>query len=160
MASTDTLKQAHPDDAGILIWAGIIESTYAGAKGGLSALKYAKQSKQDLEKAMEIDAAALQGSAYTSLGTLYYNVPGWPIAFGDDDKARKLLKQALEINPAGIDPNYFYGLFLMEEGEYEQAAKHLHKAEQAPARVGREVADAGRREEIQAALRKVERKLH
>ena len=159
MAATEKLKQQKPQDAGILIWSGIIESTYAGAKGGLTALKYAKLSKKDLEDAMAIDANALDGSAYTSLGTLYYNVPGWPIGFGDDDKAQQLLKKALEINPNGIDPNYFYGLYLMEEGKYEQAAMHLHKAEQAPARIGREVADAGRRQEIQAALQKVERKL-
>ena len=159
MAATEKLKQQKPQDAGILIWSGIIESTYAGAKGGLTALKYAKLSKKDLEDAMAIDANALDGSAYTSLGTLYYNVPGWPIGFGDDDKAQQLLKKALEINPNGIDPNYFYGLYLMEEGKYEQAAMQLHKAEQAPARIGREVADAGRRQEIQAALQKVERKL-
>ncbi len=160
IGSTEKLKQNKPDDAGILIWSGIIESTYAGAKGGLTALKYAKLSKKDLEKALEIDPEALQGSAYTSLGTLYYNVPGWPIGFGDEEKAEQLLKKALQINPDGIDPNYFYGLYLMEEGEYAQAVTYLHKAEKAPRRVGRALADAGRKKEIASALRKAERKLH
>jgi hypothetical protein len=59
---------------------------------------------------MAIDPRALQGSAYTSLGSLYYQVPGWPIGFGDDKRAEAMLLKALEINPDGIDPNYFYGI--------------------------------------------------
>jgi Tfp pilus assembly protein PilF len=48
-------------------------------------------------------------------GALYYQVPGWPIGFGDKDKANELLKKALALNPDGIDPNYFYGDFLLKE---------------------------------------------
>ena len=35
----------------------------------------------------------------SSLGVLYYKVPGWPIGFGDKDKARDLLQKALAVNP-------------------------------------------------------------
>ena len=59
--------------------------------------------------------AALDGSAYTSLGTLYYKVPGFPIGFGDHKKARQLLEAALKVNPDGIDSNYFYGEYLFDE---------------------------------------------
>ena len=44
--------------------------------------------------ALAIDPKALAGSAYTSLGSLYYQVPGWPIGFGDDKKAREMLEAA------------------------------------------------------------------
>ena len=47
------------------------------------------------------------------------------------DKAGKLLKQALELNPNGIDPNYFYGEFLFEQGKYGEALKYLDKAAKA-----------------------------
>ena len=47
----------------------------------------------------------LDGSAYNSLGVLYYKVPGWPVGFGDKAKARELLQKALAINPKGIDAN-------------------------------------------------------
>lgn len=159
LEATEKLKQAKPDDPEILIWSGIIESTYAGAKGGLTALKYAKLSKADLEQALEINATALDGSAYTSLGTLYYNVPGWPISFGDDEKAEQLLKKALDINPQGIDPNYFYGQFLMEEGRYKEAETYFRKAQAAQPREGRELADKGRQQEIASALKKVAKEL-
>ena len=76
---------------------------------GLGAFNYAKASKKDLEKALSIDPDALSGSAYTSLGTLYFNVPGWPIGFGDDEKAEQLLKSP-DGKPIGIDSNYFMGI--------------------------------------------------
>ncbi len=65
---------------------------------------------------------ALNGSAHTSLGSLYYQVPGWPVAFGDNDEAAKHLARALQINPNGIDPNFFYGDFLAET-DHKDAAK-------------------------------------
>jgi tetratricopeptide (TPR) repeat protein len=145
--------------AELLIWRGIIYSTWAGAKGGLGALDLVKHAKADFEQAIELDAQALDGSAYTSLGSLYYQVPGWPIGFGDDDRAEQLLRQALQINPAGIDANYFYGDFLQREKRYAEAVSVLEQARKAPARPGRELADAGRRKEIEALLRQVRSRL-
>jgi len=149
----------HPGRAEALIWEGIVESSYAGAKGGLGALGLAKEARGNLEAALKLDPGALNGSAYTSLGTLYYRVPGFPIGFGNDDKARELLQQALKLNPDGIDSNYFYADYLYEQGEYAAALPYLEKAERAPARTGREVADKGRHAEIAALKEKVKQKL-
>jgi tetratricopeptide (TPR) repeat protein len=145
--------------AELMIWRGIILSTYAGAKGGLGALDLVKQARASLEQAIKLDPAALDGSAYTSLGALYYQVPGWPIGFGDDEQAEVLLKKALAMNPDGIDPNYFYGDFLFREKRYAEAQVVLDKALKAPDRPGREVADNGRRAEAEALLVKVRSEL-
>jgi tetratricopeptide (TPR) repeat protein len=155
----EAFTQQHPGRAEALIWEGIIESSYAGAKGGLGALGLAKEARGNLEKAIKIDPGALDGSAYTSLGTLYARVPGFPVGFGDDDKARKLLLKALELNPNGIDPNYFYADFLYEEGEYVDALKYLDRATHAAPRPGRELADKGRHAEIAALAAKLKEKL-
>lgn len=152
--------KAEPQTPELLIWRGIILSTWAGAKGGLGALDLVKQARGQFEQAIELDAKALDGSAYTSLGSLYYQVPGWPVGFGDDERAEQLLKQALSLNPDGIDPNYFYGDFLLGEKRYAEAEKALQKALAAPPRPGREVADAGRRQEAQALLDKARAKLN
>lgn len=160
VAEAQALTAAHPKDASTWIWSGIIKSTYAGAKGGLGALSLAKDSKKDLEQALALDPQALEGSAYTSLGTLYFNVPGWPIGFGDNKKAEELLQRALAINPNGIDSNYFYGDFLMQQKQYARAKDYLLKAQAAPARTDRPLADAGRQREIKALLTQVEKKLH
>ena len=154
----EAFTKQHPGRAEALIWEGIVESSYAGAKGGLGALGLAKEARGNLEAALKIDPNALNGSAYTSLGTLYYRVPGFPIGFGNDDKARQLLQQALRINPDGIDPNYFYADFLCEDGDYAAALPYLEKAARAAARPGREVADKGRHAEIAALMAKVKAK--
>lgn len=154
----DQATMTYPDAAESWIWSGIIKSTYAGAKGGLGALSLAKQSRADLETAMELDDMALNGSAYTSLGTLYFNVPGWPVGFGDDDKAQELLKKALTVNPEGIDSNYFYATYLISEKQYEEARQYLKKAQNAAPRLNRPLADAGRQKEIQQALADIEGK--
>jgi tetratricopeptide (TPR) repeat protein len=145
----------NPNSADLLIWQAIIESTYAGAKGGLGALSNAKAAKKTLEQAIAINPDALAGSAYTSLGSLYYQVPGWPIGFGDDKKAEQMLKKGLAVNPDGIDPNYFYGEFLLRKGELDGAEQYLRKALQAAPRPGRKLSDEGRRKEIAQLLEKV-----
>lgn len=149
----DALVAKYPDAAEARIWNGIIKSSLAGAKGGLGALSLAKAARAELEKALRLDDQALAGSAYTSLGTLYFKVPGWPIGFGDDHKAEQLLLKALRINPEGIDPNYFYAEFLRDQGNVARARVHLLRAQKAAPRPGRELADQGRQAEIAAALR-------
>ena len=141
----ESAAAARPRAAEILVWQGIVFSTWAGARGGLGALSLAKKSRDVLTRSIAIDGTAHHGSAYTTLGTLYYRVPGWPIGFGDHDKARKLLLQGLALNSDGLDANFFYGDFLRENGEKGHAARVLEHAILAPARPGRETADAGRR---------------
>ncbi|HSB49229.1 MAG TPA: hypothetical protein VLD15_06920 [Burkholderiales bacterium] len=137
------------------IWYGIIVASYAGAKGGFGALSLAKDAKAALEHALQLDPKALSGSAYTSLGSLYYQVPGWPLGFGDDAKARELLDKALAMNPYGIDPNYFLGDYLYRQRDYDGARKALERALQAPPRPDRPLADEGRRAEIRELLAKL-----
>ncbi|WP_367382109.1 tetratricopeptide repeat protein [Stenotrophomonas cyclobalanopsidis] len=148
-------RQAAPRDAGALIWEGIVLSSLAGEKGGMGALSLVKQARADFEAALKLDPQALDGAAYTSLGALYYQVPGWPLGFGDDDQARRMLKKGLDIDPDGIDANYFYGDFLRDQKEWAPAQAALQKAVAAPARPGREVADAGRRHEAETKLKDV-----
>ncbi len=154
----EKLVSKNPNQAETMIWHAIIESSYAGAKGGLGALGHVKNAKKNLERALEINPNALDGSAYTSLGSLYYQVPGWPIGFGDDKKATEFLRKGLAINPDGIDPNYFYGDFLFRNGDLAGAEKSLRKALQAAPRNGRKVADDGRRKEINQLLEKIAEK--
>lgn len=155
----DTFARKYPGRAEPLIWEGIVESTYAGAKGGLGALRHAKSALHHLEAAMAIDPHALDGSAYTSIGTLYYKVPGFPLGFGDKEKARAYLQKALQIDPSGIDQNYFYAEYLYEQGDYRAALQYVERAAHAPPRPARASADRGRHQEVDALAEKVRRKL-
>ncbi len=145
-----------------MIWEAIVLSGYAKSMGPLhpvNALKAAEQARDLLLASLQTHPQALNGSAYTTLGSLYFRVPGWPIGFGDKKKAREYLEKALQINPTGIDSNYFYADFLRAQGDYAQAVNYYQKALQAPARPGREDADAGRKVEIEEGLRLAQSKL-
>lgn len=148
------LVERFPKRAEPLVWQAIITSSHAQYQGLLAAGRSAKTARDELLAALKLDPDAMDGSAYTSLGSLYYKVPGWPLSFGDKDKARQYLQTALGKNPDGIDPNYFYGEFLLESGRKAEAATYLAHALAAPARPGREDADRGRRGEIQTLLAK------
>jgi tetratricopeptide (TPR) repeat protein len=147
--------EANPGVAEVLIWEGIVLSSEAGAKGGLGALGLAKEAKERLDTALKLNDKALAGSAYTSLATLYAKVPGWPLGFGDKERAEEFFKKSLAINPNGIDPNFFYGEYLADRDRVAEARTFLETALKAPPRPGRELADSGRRKEIQALLTKL-----
>ena len=153
-AKAHQVSAANPGRAEPMVWEGIILSSYAKFAGGLGALDKAKSARDLLEHAEKIQPDVLDGSIYTSLGSLYYKVPRWPVGFGDKKKAREYLEKAVKLNPDGIDPNYFYGDFLLDQGEYAKAREYLEKALSAPARPGREDADQGRHAEIQQSLDK------
>lgn len=155
----DALAQAAPNRAEALAWDGIVTSSLAGLKGGIGGLSLAKDSRTMLERASKLDNGTAGAMAHTSLGALYYQVPGWPIGFGSKDKARSELLTGLKITPRDIDANYFWGDFLFAQGQYADAAKALRTALAAPARPGREIADAGRRGDVQQLLAKVNAKL-
>jgi tetratricopeptide (TPR) repeat protein len=146
------VSETFPGRSEPLVWEGIIVSSLAGEKGGLGGLGLAKQAKALYEAAIEIDDSALDGSAYNSLGVLYYKVPGWPVGFGDKAKAKELLQKALAINPQGIDANYFYAEYLVETKHSDDAISYLERSLKAPARPGRQISDAGRRDEARALL--------
>jgi len=150
---------ANPARAEALVWQGIVASTYAGVKGPFGAMSLAKEAREVLMQAEALDPTVLDGSVYTSLGTLYAKVPGGLIGFGDKNLARDYLEKAVQQNPDGIDPNYFYGEFLLEQKEYEAAKAALLKAKSAPQRPDRPLADEGRQREVAALLEEVNRKL-
>jgi tetratricopeptide (TPR) repeat protein len=133
----------YPQRAEALAWEGIVLSTYAGEVGAMSAMKYAK---------------ALAGGIYASLGALYSKVPGGFMGFGDDKLAAQYFEKALALDPDNIDNNYFYGEFLLDQGDYDRARAVLEHALAAPAAADRPVFEAGRRQEIRALLAVASRK--
>jgi tetratricopeptide (TPR) repeat protein len=151
-AKAAELAQENPSRAEPLVWEAIILSTHAGVEGGLGGLGMARDARRLLLEAQRLDPEVMQGSIYTTLGALYYQVPGWPLGFGDKDKAREMLQKAVSLNPTGMDANYFYGDFLYRAGDKGAALVALRKAVSAPPRTHQPVADRGRREAAQALI--------
>ncbi|MCZ8529546.1 hypothetical protein [Alteromonas sp. PRIM-21] len=152
------LVEQSENSAESLTWLAISQSSTASAKGGLGALDFAESAKENLERAIEKEESVLGGTALTVLAALYHKVPGWPVSFGSDKKAEKLFKRALEINPQGMDQNFFYAEYLFDDGEYEKAQAFLNRAQNAPEKANRPLADRKRREEIAALQARLDTK--
>jgi len=159
-ARAKQIRITHPGEAEPLLWEGIVLTDYAGERGGLRALQMIKQSKRLFEKALEINPDVSHGAAYTQLGNLYFEVPGWPLGFGDRDKARTLLKKGLSILPDGLDTNYLMGKFLLRQRKYREAARYFKRALAAPPRPGRAIADTGRKSDARRMLEEATQKLN
>ncbi len=161
----DALAEQHPDNTEVLIWDGIITSERAslanehgGLTGPVRALQYATRARDLLDRVEKKDPKAFDAGAPTSLGVLYYRVPGFPMGFGDKKKARHYLEEAVRNAPNGLDAHYFYGDFLQEQGEYAKSAEVLTHALTLPAHPERPIWDKNRRIVVQELLEKVQSK--
>jgi tetratricopeptide (TPR) repeat protein len=149
---TNQLAKRFPDSSETLFWQAVILAARAEQQDGFTALNAIHKSRDLLEEAIKINPQTANGSAYVTLATLYYMVPKWPIAFGDTEKAEQLFKAALNINPHGIDTNYFYGDFLLSHKHSNEAQKYFEKALSAPTRQDQQFADTKLKEEVKLAL--------
>lgn len=160
LAETVKLSRQYPHNAEPLFWQAVVKASYADTQDAISALEAIHEVRDLLLKVIAINPRAMNGAAYVVLGTLYYMTPEWPVAFGDDKKADNLLQTALEINPAGIDSNYFYGDYLLSNNRLEEAETYFQRAITAPARPEQLYADNQLKEEAKLALKNIrERKI-
>lgn len=162
----DALAEEHPDKTEVVIWDGIITSERAslyneqgGITGPVKALQFASHARDILERVEKKDPKAFDAGAPTSLGVLYYRVPGFPMGFGDKKKARQLLEEAVRNAPNGLDAHYFYADFLQEQGDYAKSAEILKRALTLPVHPERPIWDKNRRIVIQELLEKVQSKV-
>lgn len=151
-ARAHEISAAFAGQAAPLVLEGVIVSSLAAERGGFSALGLAKRAKALYEQSLQIDPRALGGLACDGLGVLYFKVPGWPLAFGDKDKAGDWLRQALAVDPEGLDANFHYGEYLLETHREAEARAYLERVLKAPSRPGRNIGDTARREEARALL--------
>ncbi|TWB44844.1 hypothetical protein [Nitrospirillum viridazoti] len=153
------LQTRYPGRAEPMISTALILGSIAGYEQNAGSLELVRKARDLFEQADRIDPTALDGASAVNLGSLYYLMPGFPIGFGSDSKARKYLERGIALSPNGLESNYFYGEFLSQQGEYERSAKVLAHALEAPVSVTQPVWDAGRRAEARALLADVRQKL-
>ncbi len=146
------LSRRYPNATEPKIWQATIMVTNATYESSLTVLSTLETAKSLLEDAIKQNPSALDGAAYLTLGTLYYMVPGWPVSFGDNQKAEQMLKISLYINPKGIDANYFYADFLLQQDRISEAEEYFRKATQAPVRKQQVFADTQLQKEAKLAL--------
>jgi len=151
----EALAQQFPDQPLQMAWRGMIMCSHAEAVGGFKAFHEVTQARDLFLKAKQLDPHIMSGTVDAYLGTLYYKVPGWPIGFGDNQKAVVYFQQAIVESPAGIDSNLLYAKYLIDQGDFAEAQRHLLVALKAPIRPDHAEYDQGRRQDIDAALAKI-----
>jgi hypothetical protein len=144
-----------------LVWEGIVLAAEAEARYGLEAYWLARKGRESFDESLKLDERALNAAAYAGLARLHAQALLWPFGFGSKNKvhAEKYFAKSLAISPDGIDPNFFYGEYLLGLYRLPEARDRLALALKAPRRPGRELADSGRLEEIHAALAKIDKDL-
>jgi len=158
-AQAEAMARKNPGRAEPLAWQALALLCEADARHNFSSLQLAGHARALLERAAAIDPNALgPGVIYANLGSLYAELPGFPVSFGDARKARVYLDKALAANPSGLDSNYFHGDFLYRQGRQAEAIDALQKAIQAPSRPGHALADRGRKWEAGQLIDKIRRK--
>ncbi len=158
-AKADALVTKYPGRPETLIWDGIVTSERASLTWGLAALDHANRARDLLLEAYKMDPKALDAGAPTSLGVLYYRVPGFPLGWGDTDKARQYLEEAVKNAPNGRDAHYFYADYLYEQGKYSEAEQVLKAALALPRHPERPVWDLYFPKVMEGLLAKVQSKM-
>jgi len=157
LKQAEMLSARFPDAADPKIWQATIMVTNAGFESALTALSTLETAKALLETAIRQNPKALDGAAFLTLGTLYYMVPGWPVSFGDNQLAEQMLRASLAVNPDGIDANYYYGDFLLQQDRVREAEHYFLKASQTPVRRQQLLSDGQLQQQAKLALANVER---
>jgi len=153
---TAALLAATPGSADLMYWRSNVLCFAAELVRSSKSLAMVREGRDLLLAAAQLQPQS--SSIKASLGSIYYEVPGWPISFGNNAKAEQYLKEAVALDPDGMDSNFFMGDFLLQRGKGRDAIAHLEKAAAAAQRLPSSVLVDGRRHEIEEALEKARKK--
>ena len=150
------LAKQHPRRPEPLVfeaWALIDQSS---VHKNFSSLGLLKQARQKLEAALALEPN--NAAANSTLGSLYFNVPRFPLSFGDKKKGRAYSKKALAIEPTSGWMNLDYAKCLLKDEDYLGAIKHATVTLQAPMHPGSK-RDTNSRAEAEAVIVQAKAKL-
>lgn len=153
---TDRLVEAYPYEAEPLIWSATVYISYAGTSGQLQKTESRRllleKARDNLHRAKNIDSRAVDGSALSLLGYLYFDTPGLLAGVNDAERALEYLQSGILLSKNGLDAHYYYGNFLVEQEKFIQAVNVLETALSSPPLPANPVADRGRRQEVRELL--------
>jgi len=150
------LAKQYPSRGEALVWQGQAQASQAAADRSLGLVK---QARKTLDAAVAITPNASAADAYSTLGSLYANLPGFPLSFGDKKKARVSYQKALAINPAHVGANLNYAQLLLKDDDYAGVVKHANVALSTLPRPGREKADKAARTSAENLIAKAKEEL-
>ena len=128
LMEAERIRDENPNDADAWIATGRIRFAYANTQGMIGFFSLSKTSRNELQQAISLDRNAMSGFAQSMLGLLYVGLPPWPVSFGSKKKGKQMYAEALSINDADLGNNYYYGMYLAGDGQYQYAKQRLQQA--------------------------------
>lgn len=122
------------DEASVdaIYFSGLNLLLYSQSKGVLDTLFSLQKVKQLIEKAYAKDPRFLYSSPGIGLGALYLFAPGFPVAFGDLDKAEQYLLEAAKHEPKQTTALVILGGVYAKKGDARKAAEAFEKVRRIP----------------------------
>ena len=124
IAIADQALSLDANDIGGLYWKAAAMGKLAKDTGILNALRMIRPMERMLLKVVALDEKYEDAGGHRALGRMYHKLPGFPISFGNNQKALTHLKRAHELFPKDIITRAFYAEVLYDEGRKEEARKH------------------------------------
>lgn len=151
-------SERYPGEIQPRVWEGIVLASLAEARGPVAGYFTAHTARGLLQDVEARHPSALDGAGYAALGMLYASAPVWPLSFGDESVARVYFVKALATAPESMEAHYFYGGFLLRQGEFDLAARHLRQALRGPMLSDPAHPAAHGRREVRRVLAQAERR--
>jgi hypothetical protein len=119
----------HPNDPHYLVWEARIYTLAVEKLNKFKGINYAKHARNSLLEATKFSSGIQLGYIYSNLGYLYLIAPKLSLSLKNNSKKYKYLTKGLQLNPEGLESNYYYGLYLLnKKNSIESAQYYLKKA--------------------------------
>lgn len=115
--------QDHPGKPGPHYWLGMACGLMGSTDGGIGALPYVDETKEQMKLVIKLDPDYDYGGAYRILGRMYALLPG--IVGGDYDKAEQMLRKACKIGPQYLLNQLYLADVYLQTDRPDQAEKVL-----------------------------------
>ncbi|HYE92018.1 MAG TPA: TRAP transporter TatT component family protein [Terriglobales bacterium] len=119
----DKARALAPRDPGAHFWFAVNSGKWAEARGAWRALTTLRMLRQEVELALELDPAYIDGYAF--LGTMYRRLP-WLLG-GDLAKAEAMYRKGLELDPTYTNLRLGLAKVLLATNRREEARKELER---------------------------------
>lgn len=97
VAYAERAVETQPEGVEGRYWYALTIGRLGEARGILRSLSAASDMRRELETVLEL--APDHAGAHFALGMLYHRLPGWPLSFGDNNRALELMSAAVELAP-------------------------------------------------------------
>jgi len=106
-----------------LYWKAVAMGKLSEEMGILNSLKMTRPMEKLFLRVIALDERYDNAGGHKALGRMYFRLPGFPISFGNKEKALFHLKRALELYPHDLIAKAFYAEALYDMGKKQEAIK-------------------------------------